>query len=333
MQAFVTGATGFLGIHLLRELSAEGWEIIALRRPTSDLTDVQGIPGVRFVVGDVTDIQSLRDAMPEGADAVFHAAGLVSVLDPKDEHLRYEVNQIGTRNVVETALGKHAKRFIYTSTVLTYNFHTGKRVTEEAGPNTDTHEIYGHSKYLAELEVDRGVSQGLDAVFLHPSAVFGAYDKGSWSTMFREIQRGLPLPLAPPGGGSVCHMAPVAKAHVSAFHRGGRGEHYILGGPDATWLEVGQTIAKILNRPLPRYVVPVWLFRLYGRAEYAISKLLGRKPTFTPQVADVLCDTVFSDTSKAIRELGYQPSSLEEMLLDCYRWMVDVGQLPPPSKA
>jgi len=332
MKAFITGATGFLGIHLLRELSNEGWEIIALHRPTSDLTDVQDIPGVRFVVGDVTDVQSLRDGMPEGVDAVYHAAGLVGVLNPRDEHQRYGVNQIGTRNVVETALEKRAKRFIYTSTVLTYNFHTGDRVTEKTGPNTDTHEVYIHSKYLADLEVERGVSRGLDAVFLHPSAVFGAYDKATWSKMFREIQRGLPLPVAPPGGASVCHMAPVAKAHLSAFHRGGRGEHYILSGPDATWLEVGQVIARILDRPLPRYVLPVWLFRLYGRLEYLISRLSGRKPAFTPQVADLLCDTVLSDSSKAIRELGYQPSSLEDMLLDCYRWMVDVGLLPRQSK-
>lgn len=327
MNAFVTGSTGFLGIQLVQELLKAGWHVTALHRSTSDLTDLKKEVGVQLVVGDVTDKPSLERAMPEEVDAVFHAAGSVGTLPHDKELTRYEVNQTGTRHVVETALKKKARRFIYTSTVLTYDFDKGKRVTEDFGPYHGQ-DAYMRSKRLADEEVARGETEGLDVVFLHPSAIFGAYDKATWSKMFLEMERGLPLPFAPPGGASVAHMRKVAQTHVEAFHRGRKGEHYILGGPDVSWFQVMQNIAKIVNCPAPRWTLPSGLFLLYGHIEYRISRLLGREPMLTPHLAETLRHTILSDSSKAIRELGYDPSSLDHMLLDCYRWMVDTGRMP-----
>jgi nucleoside-diphosphate-sugar epimerase len=123
-------------------------------------------------------------------------------------------------------------------------------------------------------------------------------------------------------------MRKVAQAHVRAFHHGRRGEHYILGGPDATMKEIACEIADLLGRPGPRFTVPAFLFRLFGRIEYRVSTLFGVEPMVTPLLADMLCDTVLCDSSKAERELGYEPSSLREMLLDCHQWMVAAGMLP-----
>ncbi len=328
MKAFVTGSTGFLGIHLLQELSREGWEIVAFHRKTSDLTELRGIPGVTFAEGDVLDRASLRRAMPGGVDAVFHAAASVGFLRPGGERDQYAVNRQGTVNATETALEKKARRFIHTSSVLTYDFSDGRRITEESRDTTRSGCAYAWSKLLADREVEKAVASGLDAVFLHPSAIFGAHDKATWSKMFREVQRGLHIPLAPPGAATVCHMRKVAQAHVGAFHRGRRGEHYVLGGPDATMMEIASEVARILGRPGPRAVVPALLFRLFGRIEYRISTLFGIDPMLTPSLADMLCETVLCDSSKAERELGYRPSSLREMLLDCHRWMVAAGMLP-----
>ena len=328
MRAFVTGSTGFLGIHLLQELSREGWEVVAFHRPTSDLSDLRGLPGVTFAVGDVRDDDSVLRAMPEGVDAVFHAAASVGFLRPGDERQQYEINVAGTRHVAAAALGKRARRFIHTSSVLTYDFDDGGRVTEGSPATKRTGCAYIHSKHLADLETERAVRQGLDAVFVHPSAIFGAYDKATWSKMFREIHRGLHIPAAPPGAASVCHMRKVAQAHLGAFHRGRRGEHYILGGPDVSIKDIALEIARILHRPGPRFVVPGWLFRVFGRIEYRISSLLGVEPMVTPSLADILCDTVLCSSDKAIRELGYEPSSLREMLLDCHQWMLATGLLP-----
>ena len=200
MKAFVTGATGFLGIHLLQELARGDWHIIAFHRPSSDLSELQHISGVEYVVGDVRDVKSLQRGMPEGVDAVFHAAGSVGFLRPEEEKHQYEVNEVGARNVVSVALARSARRFIYTSTVLTYDFSSGKRITERSPPNSSSKYPYIHSKYLAELEVEKGINNGLDAVFIHPSAIFGAYDKSTWSKAFLAIERG-----SENGGGKVCH--------------------------------------------------------------------------------------------------------------------------------
>lgn len=328
MKAFVTGASGFLGVHLLQELSRAGWEIIALHRKTSDLSDIGGLPGVRCVVGDVTDAESLREAIPEGVDAVFHAAASVVDVPVHLEHTRFEVNQLGTRLVVQESLRKGARRFIYSSTVLTYDFEGGGRVDETRGPNVKSQDAYVRSKTLADHEVKKGVAMGLDAVFLHPSAIFGAYDKANWSKLFLMMQKGLPFPFAPAGGTSAAHMRKVAEAHVAAFDRGRPGEHYILGGPDTTLLEVMRIIAQLLGCSAPSVALPNSIFRPLAWAEYRLSLMLGRQPVFTPHIIYVLTLYLLSDSSKAERELGYRPSSVEEMVHDCYRWMVDTGRLP-----
>lgn len=330
MRAFVTGATGFLGTHLIRALDREGWEIVALHRPGSDLRELRKCERAELVPGDILDPESLRRGIPEGADAVFHVAGSVAHLPHRQEKTRYEINQRGTRHVVEACLQKKVGRLVHTSTVLTYDFRRPEPFNEDAPPNDWCQDAYARSKRLADIEVEKGVASGLDAVFLHPSAMFGSFDKATWSKMFLEIERGLPLPFAPPGGGSVCHASRVAEAHVAAFHAGPPGRHYILGGPDVTWLDVMKEVSKILGRPGPILRLPTPLFKAYGWTEFGVSTLIGREPMVTPHTIEMLSERVFSDSGRAIRELGYRPSSLEEMLRDCYEWMVDAGMLPRP---
>lgn len=327
MKAFVTGGTGFLGTHIIQELDKDGWEIIALHRKSSDLSELKKCRKVTFVLGDITDINSLRAGIPEGIDAVFHIAGSVGHLPHSEENSRYGINQDGTRNVIDVCLEKKIGRLIYTSTVVTFDFHLPGTVTENFPKNYWSKDQYVNSKRLAEDEVEKGAKKGLDVVYLHPSAVFGAYDKVTWSKMFLEIERGLPLPFAPPSGGSVCHARKVAQAHVNAYYKGGQGEHYILGGPNVSWFEVSKSIAKILNKPAPVAALPKLIFRLYGLLEFWISTKIKREPTLTPHTIDLLCEQVYSDSSKAIKEINYQPSSLDEMLQDCFQWMVSVGMI------
>lgn len=327
MKAFVTGGTGFLGTHLVKALDRQGWEIIALHRKTSDLTELKKCQKIEFTLGDITDLESLKRGIPQNVDAVFHVAGSVGHLPHNLENSRYLINQTGTRNVIETCKEKSIGRLIYTSTVLTYDFHKYRPLTENAERNLWCKDPYIHSKRLADEEVDKGLSSGLDIVYLHPSAVFGSYDKDTWSKMFLEIKRGLPLPFAPPGGGSVCHALKVAEAHVTAFHRGKKGQHFILGGPDVTWLQVSQEIAKILKAPGPRWRLPTLLFKAYGWSEFLISSALRRNPMLTPHTIDILTETIYSDSTLAAKELDYKSSTLREMLEDCHQWMLKAKML------
>lgn len=329
--AFVTGATGFLGTTLVEELSAAGWTIHCLRRKGSDVAAIAGLPGVRLELGDILDRASIERAMPAGVDAVFHAAGSVENLPHARERERYAINQGGTRTLVEVALARGAGRFIHTSTVLTRAFRKGVRVDESSPANPTTTDHYIRSKLLAEEEVLAGGGRGLDAVILHPSAIFGAHDKATWSRMFSEVHRGVWIPFMPPGELSASHMRKVALAHLAAFHRGRRGERYVLGGPDVTLLDVVSEVGRVLGRPTPRWRAPAWLFRLAAAADRLRCALRGAESPLNPHTTDTLCYHCLSDSSKAVRELGYDPSSLAEMLADCHRWMVATGRLPAPA--
>jgi nucleoside-diphosphate-sugar epimerase len=328
MRAFVTGATGFLGTNLIQELDKEGWEIIAIHRESSDLRELNKCKNVKLYLGDILDIESLRRAIPEGVDAVFHVAGSVGHLPHSQEGSRYGINQVGTRNVVDVCLEKKVKRFIYTSTVLTYDFHAQQPLTESAPRNMWTRDAYMRSKRLADEEVDKGLAAGLDVVYMHPSGVFGAYDKATWSKMFLEVKRGLILPVTPRGYLSVCHARKVVQAHVVAFHRAVTGRHYLLGGPEASVLEILQEIATLIGKPGPIMEIPKPLFKLFGWTEFLLSTyVLRREPMLTPHTINILTETIFSDSSLAIKELDYDPSSLRTMLEDCHRWMVSEGML------
>lgn len=327
MKAFVTGATGFLGTHLIQELDREGFDIIALHRPNSDVSELKKCRKMTLAPGDVTDADSLVAAMPKNVDFVFHVAGSVAHLPHAKEGSRYDVNQLGTRNVVDACLARTPGRLVHTSTVLTYDFHACRPLTEDAPKNLWITDAYARSKRLADEEVEIGARAGIDSVYLHPSAMFGAYDKATWSKMFLEVARGLPLPIAPPGGGSVCHARPVATAHVKAALKGQRDRHYILGGPDVSWFEVLNKIASLLNKRGAWFKLPTPLFKAYGWSEFTLAEMLGREPILTPHSITMLSEEVFSDSSRAIQELDYQPSTLEEMLTDCYQWMADTGRL------
>lgn len=324
MKAFVTGGTGFLGTHLIQSLDREGWDIVALHRPNSDLTELKKCRKKEFILGDVTDMDSIRRGMPEAVDAVFHCAGSVGNLPHSQEKTRYLVNQTGTRNVVEVCKEKKIGRLIYTTTVLTYDFHARQPLTEQVPLNLWSQDAYIHSKRLADQEINKGANEGLDVVYMHSSALFGSYDKDTWSKMFREVKRGLPMPFAPPGSFSASHARPVAQAHITAFHKAGRGQHYLLGGPDVTIMEVLQEIAKLLGKKGPTIRLPAPLFKAYGWSEFLFSSLVRREPMLTPHTIDILCESIHSDSSKAIREIGYHSTSLQEMLSDCYQWMVKV---------
>ncbi len=330
MKAFVTGGTGFLGTHVIKELDAQGWEIIALVRENSDRTELNKCAHITFAKGDITDIDSLRNGIPEGVDALFHIAGSVEHLPHHMEYIRYKMNQGGTANMVQVALEKNVKRMIYTSTVVTLDYRADQPLTENSTPNLWSKDAYIESKRLADDEIRKGIERGLDVVFMHPSAVFGSYDKATWSKVFLEIERGLPLPFAPPGGCSVCYVREVARAHVTAYSKGKSGDHYLLAGPDESLLTIFQKVAKILRKPGPRWVLPALLFKIYGYTEHFIStRFLHREPMLTPHTTELLCETILSSSDKAVKELGYRIVPLEEMLMDCYHWMVETKRLNP----
>lgn len=318
MRAFVTGATGFVGHNLAVELRAAGWDVVALVRRDADSRHLDAL-GVTKRDGTVTDAQSVLVAMPEGVDAVFHVAGSTSLWKRGDAQQTL-VNVGGTANVVRAAIARRVRRFVQTSSVGAYGHHH-TRIDESTPSNAESSWInYIRTKRAAELEVLRGVAEGLDAVIVNPPHIVGPYDRRNWSRLFRLVRDGK-LPGIPPGAGSWCHVREVARAHIAAFERGRAGEHYLLGGTDATFLEAIQTIGRLVGKPVPRKPLPAFVLKTVAMLNELAAAFTGREPDITPEGAALVCETILTDCGKAVRELGYRAVSLETMFSDCWEWM------------
>ena len=179
-SAFVTGGTGFVGLNLIQLLRAQHWDVTACHRQSSNLELIRRF-SPRLVVADVVDRQQLLAAMPERPDAVFHLAASVNFWRPKnDEQTR--INVEGTRNAVEAALERKARRFIHMSSVAAWGPADGDVIDETSPSRAPGHPVnYFRTKWLSEQEVLRGIERGLEAVFINPANILGPYDPNTWS--------------------------------------------------------------------------------------------------------------------------------------------------------
>jgi nucleoside-diphosphate-sugar epimerase len=323
--AFVTGGTGFLGRHVVEQLGSHGWRVVALHRPTSDVRHLKAC-GAELAVGSITDAKSLLRAMPDGCDAVFHVAGNTSLWSGDREQQTRE-NVEGTRNVVEAALARKARRLVHTSTEGAWGEQDD--VFDETAPSNALSSFinYERTKYLAELEVERGVARGLEACIMCPAHIVGKYDKAQWARMIVLVHTGK-LPGVPPGKGTWAHATQVARAHVAAVDRGRSGERYLLGGVWETYLEAIRIIGQLTGKRVPARPMPTWIIRALGRVSQWGSYLTRRAPTVTPEIAAGLSRPPhLFKSDKAIRELGYEAVPLCDMLRESFEWLRDEGVL------
>lgn len=320
MKAFVTGGTGFLGFHVIKQLLANNWQVTAMHRHNSNVIDLEKL-GVTLVEGTLADINELQKIVPDDLDAIFHIAGDTNMWACNNER-QFQVNVIATQNLVEVALQKQVKRFIHTSSISAYGFHI-KTITEDDKSTAMQSNInYLKTKYSGEKIVKDAVHfRKLDAVILNPCAIIGSHDKQNWSQLFTMINNGS-LPGVPAGEGSYCHVDEVAAAHIAAFTKGKSGENYILAGTDCAFLEVVTKIGKLLGKDTPNKTVPQWLLSMVGYTSYWLSLLTKKEPTMTPEKAVMVSKRVIASSNKAVAELGYVDNiSIDIMLEDCYQWM------------
>ena len=328
--AFVTGATGFVGLNLVEELVAQGWRVIALHRAGSEMKYLQRMDAER-VIGDIAYADSVRRAMPQGVDAVFHVAGDTNLWSRRNA-AQDRINIDGTRNVVDAALERRARRFVHTSSISAYGLQRGR--LDERTPQLGKYSTvnYNRSKHLAEEAVRAGVARGLDAVILNPGAILGRYDTRNYARLVSLVAAGR-LPGVPPGALPFCHVREVAKAHVAAFEYGRKGENYLLGGTDASFVELVREIGAALGKPVPARPTPAWVLRLLGALGALRGALSGTEPTLTPDTVRQATRELTCDCSKAVRELGYRTVPLREMVGDCVTWMTAEGLLPGVQSA
>ncbi len=307
--AFVTGAAGFIGVNLVKQLGEAGWSVTAMHRETSDLTYLRPLPATR-VVGDIGDRAFLESAIPEGVDAVFHVAGNVS-FDSSGDVAQTHANVAGTRAVVEAATARNAGRFIHTSTGAVFGLHDGVPIDETAPSNADEIPVnYFRTKKAAEDIVLEAAAGDLDAVCVNPGNVVGPFDRVIWGPFVQAIASGA-MTTVGTGGGAFCHVHEVAKAHISACERGGRGERYILAGANETYETVAGIVAEAVGVDAP-----------------VVSS--EPDPNTSLEVQYVSNRTQIMLCDKAVRELGFKPVPIRTMFEDLCGWMKEEGLLPAP---
>ena len=317
--AVVTGAEGFIGSNLVRELVEVGWDVVALHRPGAGLARLSGID-LTPASCDILAHEDIERALPEEADAIFHLAA-----DPRITNRRHqsqtETNVRGTMNVLNWALKKRCRRFLFTSSMGAFGIHA-HRITEETESNAMKLPInYFQSKYLAELEVDKCIERGLDAVIVNPANVVGPRDSSNMPATFIRLVHGSALPVISSGSASFCHVREVARTMIACVERGRTGERYLLGGADTTFFELGRLIESIVGGTAPKFTVPGPVCRFAARLISIYADLTKQRTVMTPEIALSISSNMLVDSSKAIQELGYRPASIKEMFTDAAAWL------------
>jgi nucleoside-diphosphate-sugar epimerase len=309
MKYFLTGATGFVGNVLARQLRAAGHDVHASVRNPQKTNDLQSL-GVKLFAGDVTDKESMRAAM-QGVDGVYHVAGWYKI-GPRDKRNGERVNIQGTRNVLELMQELGIRKGVYTST-LAVNSDTHGELKDESYRFTGKHLTeYDRTKAAAHDIADQFVAQGLPLVIVMPGGIYGPGDTSALRRNFIDFLKGK-LPALPTRAG-ICwtHVEDSAHAHILAMEKGIPGETYIVAGEPCTFLDAFQLASHITGMRAPQSVA----HQIFKPMSYFVKPFDFFLPEiYTSEGMRILAGvTYWGDNGKAKRFLGYNPRPLREGL-------------------
>ena len=307
MKYFVTGATGFVGNVLARQLRAAGHEVHASVRSPEKANELQTI-GVKLFKGDVTDKESMRAAMT-GVDGVYHVAGWykIGINDKSDGE---KVNIQGTRNVLELMQELKIPKGVYTSSCVV-NSDTKGKVVDEAYQFTGKHlSEYDRTKAIAHDIANEFIAKGLRLVIVMPGLIYGPGDTSTLRDNIIGFLKGQ-LPMLPSKAGNcLAHVDDIVHGHILAMEKGKPGEAYILTGECHTLADIFKLASELTGKRMPM-IAPAWIFSVLSVLVSPFDKFLP--PTYTSEGLRVIAGvTYMGNCSKAKRELGYNPRPFRE---------------------
>jgi dihydroflavonol-4-reductase len=314
----VTGASGLLGGNLIRELLPRGQRVRALIH--QDRRAVSGLD-VEVVSADLNDPASLEGAFA-GVDVVYHLASLISLSMDSWEEV-HRVNVVGTRNVVDACLRCGVKRLVHVSSTHSRQVEPFDQVLDEDRPLVTDPALppYDRSKALAEIEIQKGIERGLDAVIIIPSGILGPYDfRPSFvGESLQLMQRG-GLPALTTGGYNWVDARDVANGAICAAETAAAGSRYILSGHWHSIHDVAVMAAKISGTRAPRLVIPLRLAELALPLMEKLATIRGSQPLYTRAMLSALRSNQNISHARAARDLGYAPRPFLETLTDTLNW-------------
>ena len=321
MKCFVTGATGFLGSHVARQLLARGADLKLLVRPTSRLDNIADLAAER-VIGDLRDVDSLRTGMA-GCEFVFHVAADYRLWARNGQEL-YQSNVDGTKNILEAARETGVRRIIYTSSVATMGFGNNGRLTDEDSPVSldDMVGDYKRSKFMAERLVIKAAHGGQDVVIVNPSTPIGERDikptpTGQIVVDFLKKK----FPAYVDTGLNLVDAIDCADGHLLAMEHAQPGERYILGGENLTLKQILDKLGAITGLPSPNVKVPYGVALAAGAwGSLVVGGLMKKAPRATIEAVQMSRKKMFVTSAKSERDLGWNPRPVDKALQRAVEW-------------
>ncbi|MEJ8757914.1 NAD-dependent epimerase/dehydratase family protein [Pontibacter sp. H259] len=308
---FVTGGSGLIGSFLIPALVEQGHNVRALYR--GQIPTIAAADKVEWVEGDILDIVLLRQALQD-ITHVFHCAGLVSY-DPQDKELLKQINIEGTANVVDACLEAGSIKLCHVSSIAAIGRPANSEtITENTKWDSgEYHSAYASSKHLGELEVWRGVSEGLKAVIVNPSVVLGPADWDRSSTrLFKYVYNNNSFYTG--GKANFVDVRDVVDAMLRLTFSEISGERFILSAGQLAYKDFFAQVAGCMNRKAPSRQVNPTLAEFVWRAERLRSWLTGSRPLITKDTARVSAKNHFFSNAKVQKAIGLEFRSLAESI-------------------
>ena len=319
MSTLVTGAAGFLGSHVTRQLVARGDDVRVLLRASSTNRAIADLP-LEYVTGDLRDPASLERAM-KGVKRVFHVAADYRLWAKRKQDI-YDSNVGGTKNLLEAAKRAGVEQLIYTSTVATIAVDRPQHPNEFTDAKLE--EMVGHykrSKWMAEKEALVAAKGGLPVIVAMPTTPVGPWDWKPTPTgkIILDFLNGH-MPGYVKTGLNFVGVEECAAGHLLVAEKGQVGERYLLGGENLTLKEMLDTLAKITGLRAPMLKIPHGLALGVAYANTAFSRLVGREPQIPVEGVKIARHMMFVDCARAKRELGFQAGPVAAALERAVRW-------------
>jgi len=319
MTTLVTGAAGFLGSHVARQLVARGDDVRVLVRASSSNRAISDL-SLEYVTGDLRDPAALQRAM-NGVQRVFHVAADYRLWAKHPQDI-YDSNVGGTKNLLAAAARAGVNQLVYTSTVATIavdrpelpNEFTEARLEEMIGH-------YKRSKWMAEQEVLNAAKQGLPVIVAMPTTPVGPWDWKPTPTgkIILDFLNGK-MPGYVDTGLNFVGVEECAAGHLLVSEKGKLGERYLLGAENLTLKEVLDTLAKITGLPAPRMKIPHGVALGVAYLGSAMARVIGKEPGIPVEGVKIARHKMFVDASRARRELGFEPGPVAAALERAVRW-------------